>query len=61
MGFAGRVSYDGEYLDDDYRDMSSDRAGYLELAEEVFGYVEDEEPEPLTEWYKDGVEAKGLK
>jgi hypothetical protein len=24
----------------------------LELAEEVFGYVEDEEPEPLTEWYK---------
>jgi len=37
-----------------------DRAGYLELAEEVFGYVEDEEPEPLTEWYKAGVEDKGL-
>ena len=60
MAFAGRVSYDGEYLDDDHRDMSSDRGGYLELAEEVFGYVEDEEPEPLTEWYKAGIEEKGL-
>jgi len=60
MAFAGRVSYDGEYLDDDHRDMGSDRAGYLELAETVFGYVEDEEPEPLTEWYKAGVEEKGL-
>jgi hypothetical protein len=41
--------------------MAADRRGYLELAEEVFGYVEDEEPEPLTEWYQAGVEAKGLK
>jgi hypothetical protein len=40
--------------------MTSDREGYLELAEEAFGYVEDEEPEPLTEWYKAGVEDKGL-
>jgi hypothetical protein len=39
-------------LSDDHRDHQSDPAGYLELAEEVFGYVEDEEPEPLTEWYK---------
>ena len=61
MGFAGRVTWDGEYLDDDHRDMSSDREGYLELAEEVFGYVEDEDEEPLTEWYKQGVEDKGLK
>jgi hypothetical protein len=60
MAFAGRVTYDGEYLDDDHRDANVDRAGYLELAEEVFGYVEDEEPEPLTEWYKAGVEDKGL-
>ena len=60
MAFAGRVTWDGEYLDDDHRDMGSDRAGYLELAEQVFGYVEDEEPEPLTEWYKAGVEEKGL-
>ena len=60
MAFAGRVTWDGEYLDDDHRDMGSDRAGYLELAEQVFGYVEDEEPEPLTEWYKAGIEEKGL-
>ena len=60
MAFAGRVTWDGEYLDDDHRDMGSDRVGYLELAEQVFGYVEDEEPEPLTEWYKAGVEDKGL-
>jgi hypothetical protein len=60
MAFAGRVTWDGEYLDDDHMDLTSDRTGYLELAEEVFGYVEDEEPEPLTEWYKDGVKAKGL-
>jgi len=61
MAFVGSVSYDGEYLSDDHRDMQSDREGYLELAGELFGYVEDEEPEPLTEWYKEGVEAKGLK
>jgi hypothetical protein len=60
MAFAGRVSYDGEYLDDDHRDASQDREGYLELAGEAFGYVEDEELEPLTEWYKDGVKQKGL-
>jgi len=60
MAFAGRVTWDGEYLDDDHRDMSSDREGYFELAEEVFGYVEEDE-EPLTEWYTQGVKDKGLK
>jgi hypothetical protein len=60
MDFAGRVNYDGEYLDDDHRDANQDRTGYLELAEEVFGYVEDEETEPLTEWYTQGVKDKGL-
>ena len=60
MAFAGRVTWDGEYLDDDHRDMGSDRKGYLELAEEVFGYVEDEDEEPLTEWYTQGVKDKGL-
>jgi len=30
------------------------------LATETWGYVEWDEPEPLTEWYKEGVEAKGL-
>jgi hypothetical protein len=61
MGFAGRVDYDGEYLADDHRDSQDDRAGYLQLAEEVFGYVEDDEPEPLTEWYKQGIIEKDLK
>jgi hypothetical protein len=61
MAFAGRVSYDGEYLDDDHRDANQDREGYRALAEEVFGYVEDEDEEPLTEWYTQGVKDKGLK
>lgn len=60
MAFAGRVAWDGQNLSDDHRDAQSDPAGYRELAEEVFGYVEDDEPEPLTEWYKAGVEEKGL-
>jgi hypothetical protein len=29
------------------------------MAEEVFGYVEEDE-EPLTEWYTQGVKDKGL-
>lgn len=61
MAFAGRVSYDGEYLDDDHRDANQDREGYLELAGEVFGYVEEDDEEPLTEWYTQGVKDKGLK
>lgn len=60
MAFAGHVAWDGQNLSDDHRDAQSDPAGYRELAEEVFGYVEDDEPEPLTEWYKAGVEEKGL-
>ena len=60
IAFAGRVSWDGKYLNDDHRDMHSDRTGYLELTKQVFGYVEWDDPEPLTEWYKEGVEAKGL-
>ena len=60
MAFAGRVEWDGEYLTDDHRDAQCDPAGYRELAEEVFGYVEEDE-EPLTEWYVQGVKDKGLK
>ena len=60
MGFAGRTEWDGESLSDDHRDLQTDPQGYRDLAAEVFGYVEDEEPEPLTEWYKAGVEEKGL-
>ena len=60
MGFAGRTEWDGESLSDDHRDLQTDPQGYRDLAAEVFGYVEDEQPEPLTEWYKAGVEEKGL-
>ena len=60
MGFVGRTEWDGEYLNDDHRDHQTDPLGYREMAEEVFGYVEDDE-EPLTEWYLQGVEDKGLK
>ena len=59
MAFAGRVAWDGEYMTDDHRDAQSDPQGYRELAEEVFGYVEEDE-EPLTEWYVQGVKDKGL-
>jgi hypothetical protein len=59
MAFAGRVTFDGEYLSDDHRDHQTDPLGYKELAEEVFGYVEEDE-EPLTEWYVQGVKDRGL-
>jgi hypothetical protein len=59
-GFVGTTTYDGEYLDADDVDSSSDPARYKEIASDVWGYEEYDEPEPLTEWYKDGVEAKGL-
>lgn len=59
-GFVGTTAYDGEYLDTDDVDCNSDPARYLEIASDVWGYEEYEEPEPLTEWYRDGVEAKGL-
>jgi len=61
MGFVGTVSFDGEYLSDDHRDAQQDRDAYLEMAGEQWGYEEEDEPEPLTEWYKQGVEDKGLK
>ena len=59
MGFVGRTEWDGEYLMDDHRDHQTDPIGYRDMAEEVFGYVEDDE-EPLTEWYTQGVKDKGL-
>ena len=59
-GFVGTTTYDGEYLDTDDVDCNSDPVRYREIASDVWGYEEWDEPEPLTEWYKDGVEAKGL-
>jgi hypothetical protein len=60
IGYVGSVTYDGEYLDTDDVDCGSDPEEYKRRASDVWGYEEYEEPEPLTEWYKDGVEAKGL-
>lgn len=61
MGFVGWDSYDGESFDEDYREQGDDEERYWEMAAKEFGYERDEEPEPLTEWYEDGVEEKGLK
>jgi hypothetical protein len=60
MAFVGWDSYDGEYFDEDYREHGSDPDGYWEMAGEEFGVEPDEEPEPLTEWYEQGVKDKGL-
>ena len=59
-GFVGTTAYDGEYLDTDDVDCGTDPARYKEIASDVWGYEEYGEPEPLTEWYKDGVKDKGL-
>jgi len=59
-GFVGVTAYDGEYLDTDDVDSNSDPARYREIASDTWGYEEYDEPEPLTEWYRAGVEAKGL-
>ena len=59
--FVGTAWYDGDYLDDDYIDGNHDMDAYRLRASSEWGYEEwDEEPEPLTEWYKQGVEDKGL-
>jgi hypothetical protein len=60
VGFVGTTRYDGEYLDTDDVDSGSDPEEYKRIASEVWGYEEYEEPEPLTEWYREGVQAKGL-
>jgi hypothetical protein len=59
-GFVGVTTYDGEYLDTDDVDCNSDPVRYKQIASDTWGYEEYDEPEPLTEWYKDGVEARGL-
>lgn len=59
-GFVGSAIYDGDVYTEDYVDVNQDETEYKRIASEVWGYEEWEEPEPLTEWYKEGVEAKGL-
>ena len=60
IGFVGSATYDGELFDDSYVDFNQDEAEYKRRASETWGYEEWDEPEPLTEWYRDGVEARGL-
>ena len=60
VGFVGSATYDGDVYTEDYVDCNQDEKEYKRIASDVWGYEEYEEPEPLTEWYKDGVEAKGL-
>jgi hypothetical protein len=60
VGFVGSTCWDGEYLDTNDIDSQSESEEYKRVASEVWGYEEYDEPEPLTEWYKDGVESKGL-
>jgi hypothetical protein len=60
MGFVGSSLYDGDCFADSCVDINSDPEEYKRIASDVWGYEELDEPEPLTEWYKDGVEAKGL-
>ena len=58
--FVGSANYDGDYLDDDYIDGNQDIDAYRLKASADWGYEEWNEPEPLTVWYKQGVEDKGL-
>jgi hypothetical protein len=59
-GFVGTAVYDGDCYSEDYLECNQDPEEYKRIASEVWGYEEYEEPEPLTEWYKDGVKEKGL-
>ena len=60
VGFVGSLNYDGEFIDQNYVDFNSDPVRYKEIASDVWGYEEYDEPEPLTEWYQDGVKDNGL-
>ena len=60
-GFVGVTTYDGEYLDTDDVDSNTDPVRYKQIASDTWGYEEYDEPELLTEWYRAGVEARGLK
>ena len=59
-GFVGSLSFDGEHFDRSYVDINTDEYEYKRIAGEVWGETWDDYPEPLTEWYKQGVEDKGL-
>ena len=59
VGFAGELSWDGECFSEE--SLESTDLGYKQYIEDQFGWVDyDEEPEPLTEWYTQGVKDNGL-
>jgi hypothetical protein len=60
MGFTGWDCYDGEYFDEDCANYSEAPQLYWHMAGEEFGIEPDEETEPLTEWYIQGAQQKGL-
>lgn len=61
MAYAGTATFDGEYFDDECVDYNNDPDTYKTIAREDWGWEdEEEEEEPLTDWYKQGVEDKGL-
>lgn len=60
MGFAGWNSYDGVAEGEEYVDYSDDSKRYWEIAKDEFGIEPEEDAEPLSEWYFDGVRDKGL-
>jgi hypothetical protein len=60
MGFVGSATYDGDCFADSCVDINSDPEEYKRIASDVWGYEEYDEPEPLTEWYQEGVKDKGL-
>jgi hypothetical protein len=59
--FVGTAIYDGEYFDDECVDSTSNPEYYKDKARDDWGWEDEEDEEPLTEWYKQGVEDKGLK
>lgn len=60
VGFVGVATYQDEMFDDDFVSASTMSDTYKEMAFDLFGWEEEPEPEPLTDWYKQGVIDKGL-
>jgi hypothetical protein len=60
MAFVGWQSWDGVFTDEEYVEHGQDPGRFWEIAGEEFGAEPEEEPEPLTEWYTEGVREKGL-
>ena len=61
MGFVGEAQYESEgFYSDEYFSHENDPEEFEERAQAEWGWEPYEEPEPLTEWYEQGVKDKGL-